>query len=48
MENLFYWIIGNVGIVEIIGKLWNCGMIVISMIFRLVGNLCDIIGDTCE
>ena len=29
VENLFYWIIGNVGIVEIvetIGKFWNCGI----------------------
>ena len=50
VENLFYWIIGNVGIVEIvetIGKFWNFGMIVLSIIFGLVGNLCNI-GDTCE
>ena len=26
LENLFYWIIGNVGIVEIIEKFWNCGI----------------------
>ena len=29
VENLFYWIIGNVGIVEIveiIEKSWNCGI----------------------
>ena len=29
VENLFYWIIGNVGIVEIveiIEKFWNCGI----------------------
>ena len=34
-----------IGIIGVVGKLWNCGMIVISMIFRLVENLCDI-GDT--
>ena len=32
---------------KIVGKLWNCGMIVISMIFGLVGNLYDV-DDTCE
>ena len=26
VENLFYWIIGNVGIVEILEKIWNCGI----------------------
>ena len=36
-----------IGIIGIIGKLWNCGMIIISIIFGLVGNLCDI-GDSCE
>ena len=40
----------NIGIIVIVGKFWNCGMIVIRMIFGLVGNLCDIgdIGDTGE